>query len=110
MLAVHRLHNGTGRGRYARWIAVDDVVRIHGYDLRRICCLVLKLNWRGCLRLNRSVVVRIRVARAAVAGAVIGTQREIVICTALSVVLLAALMMVVMRVVYAATVLYRTRG
>lgn len=109
-MAVHRLHDGAGRRGYARRIAVDDVVRIHGYDLRRICCLVLKLNGRGCLRLDRSVVVGVRVARAAVAGAVIGAQREIVVRTALPVVLLAALMVVMMRVMYAATVLDRTRG
>lgn len=42
-------------------------------------------------------------------GAVVGAQREIVVRTVLPVVLLATLMMV-MRVVYAATVLDRTRG
>lgn len=105
LLAVNGLHDGTGRRGYARGITIDDAVRIHGDDLRRVGRLVLQ-DWR--LRLNRSVVVRIRVAGAAVTRAVIRAEREIVVGAALAIVVLSAVMMM-MRVMYAAAVLNRTR-
>lgn len=107
LLTVHRLHNRTRWRGYARRITVDDVVGIHGNDLRRIRRLVLKLN--GCLWLNCRVVIGIWIAGTAMTWTMIGAEWEIIISAALSVVrLLSTLMMMMMRVMYAAAVLDRT--
>lgn len=73
LLTVNRLHNGTGGSRYALWIVVHNIVRVNSDNLRRISRLVLKLNGCRCLRLDRCVVIGIRITRTAMTRTVIGT-------------------------------------